>query len=150
MPEPTSRPNLDVTDLQTTNLEHPEVRKPHTRTLRSDIVFTFALAIRLATPSPLREGLALLSTRPPFPPAPAPAAGLRLQLRHLSPPLRQRLGQPALQNHRRHRPPHLLSAGGRIRLQLGALVLCAAPPRTTEQNPAQGRRPHGPLAARPG
>jgi len=60
MPEPTSRPNLDVTDLQTTNLEHPEVRKPRTRTLRSDIVFTFALAIGLAIAWQLREELALL------------------------------------------------------------------------------------------
>jgi len=35
-------------DLQTTDLEHPEMRKPRTRTLRSDIVFTFALGIGLA------------------------------------------------------------------------------------------------------
>jgi predicted PurR-regulated permease PerM len=60
MPDPTSRPNLDVTDLQTTNLEHPEVRKPRSRSLRSDIVFTFALGIGLAIAWQLRQELALL------------------------------------------------------------------------------------------
>jgi predicted PurR-regulated permease PerM len=60
MPDPISRPNRDVADLQTTNLEHPEVRKPRTRSLRSDIVFTFALGIGLAIAWQLREELALL------------------------------------------------------------------------------------------
>lgn len=55
MPDPTSR-----YDIQTTNLEHPEVRKPRTRTLRSDIVFTFALGIGLAVAYYLRKELALL------------------------------------------------------------------------------------------
>lgn len=47
-------------DLQTTNLEHPEMRKPRTRTLRSDIVFTFALGIGLAVAWQLRHEIALL------------------------------------------------------------------------------------------
>ena len=55
MPEQTSR-----YDLQTTNLEHPEMRKPRTRTLRSDIVFTFALGIGLAIAWQLRQEIALL------------------------------------------------------------------------------------------
>jgi predicted PurR-regulated permease PerM len=55
MPEKISR-----YDLQTTNLEHPEVRRPHTRSLRSDIVFTFALGIGLAIAWQLRQELALL------------------------------------------------------------------------------------------
>jgi predicted PurR-regulated permease PerM len=55
MPDPTSR-----YDLQTTNLQHPEVLKPPARTLRSDIVFTFALGIGLAVAYQLREELALL------------------------------------------------------------------------------------------
>jgi predicted PurR-regulated permease PerM len=60
MPDPTSRPNLDVADLQTTNLEHPIERKRPTRSLRSDIVFTFALGIGLAIAWQLREELSLL------------------------------------------------------------------------------------------
>jgi predicted PurR-regulated permease PerM len=60
MPDKTSRPNFDVTDLQTTNLEHVEVRKPRARSLRSDIVFTFALGIGLAIAWQLREELSLL------------------------------------------------------------------------------------------
>ena len=55
MPDKTSR-----YDLQTTNLEHPEVRKPRTRTLRSDIVFTFALGIGLTIAWELRHEIALL------------------------------------------------------------------------------------------
>jgi predicted PurR-regulated permease PerM len=55
MPDPISR-----YDLQTTNLEHPEERKPRSRSLRSDIVFTFALGIGLAIAWQLREELALL------------------------------------------------------------------------------------------
>jgi predicted PurR-regulated permease PerM len=47
-------------DLQTANLEHPEVRKPYTRTLRTDIVFTFALGIGLAIAYQLRHEIALL------------------------------------------------------------------------------------------
>jgi predicted PurR-regulated permease PerM len=60
MPDPTSRPSFDVTDLQTTNLEHPIALKPRTRTLRSDIVFTFALGIGLTIAWKLREELSLL------------------------------------------------------------------------------------------
>ena len=55
MSEPISR-----YDLQTTNLEHPEELKPPARTLRSDIVFTFALAIGLTIAYYLRKELALL------------------------------------------------------------------------------------------
>src|SRR6201992_3344661 len=55
MPDKTSR-----YDLQTTNLEHPEMRKPRTRTLRSDIVFTFALGVRLTIAWQLRHEIALL------------------------------------------------------------------------------------------
>jgi predicted PurR-regulated permease PerM len=47
-------------DLQTTNLEHPEMRKPRSRTLRSDIVFTFALGIGLTIAWQLRHEIALL------------------------------------------------------------------------------------------
>jgi predicted PurR-regulated permease PerM len=47
-------------DLQTTNLEHPEMRKPRTRSLRSDIVFTFALGIGLTVTWQLRHEIALL------------------------------------------------------------------------------------------
>src|SRR6185437_12726082 len=47
-------------DLQTTNLEHPEMRKPRTRSLRSDIVFTFALGIGLTVAWQLRHEIALL------------------------------------------------------------------------------------------
>jgi predicted PurR-regulated permease PerM len=47
-------------DLQTTDLEHPVERKRPTRTLRSDILFTFALGIGLAIAYQLREELALL------------------------------------------------------------------------------------------
>ena len=47
-------------DLQTTNLEHAEMRKPRTRTLRSDIVFTFALGIGLTVAWQLRQEIALL------------------------------------------------------------------------------------------
>jgi predicted PurR-regulated permease PerM len=46
-------------DLQITNLEHPIERK-RPRTLRSDILFTFALGIGLAIAYQLREELALL------------------------------------------------------------------------------------------
>ncbi len=46
-------------DLQITNLEHPMERK-RPRTLRSDILFTFALGIGLAIAYQLREELALL------------------------------------------------------------------------------------------
>jgi len=64
MPDKTIRPNLPSpnphSDLQTANLEHPEVRKPRTRTLRSDIVFTFALGIGLAVAYYLRHEVALL------------------------------------------------------------------------------------------
>ncbi len=55
MPDKTSR-----YDLQTTNLEHPEMRKPRSRTLRTDIVFTFALGIGLAIAWQLRHEIALL------------------------------------------------------------------------------------------
>jgi predicted PurR-regulated permease PerM len=55
MPDPTSR-----YDLQTTNLQSPEEFKPRTRSLRSDIVFTFALGIGLAIVYQLREEVALL------------------------------------------------------------------------------------------
>ncbi len=55
MPDPISR-----YDLQTTNLEHPEEWKPPARTLRSDIVFTFGLAIGLVVAYQLRHELALL------------------------------------------------------------------------------------------
>jgi predicted PurR-regulated permease PerM len=55
MPDPISR-----YDIQTTNLEHPEERKPRQRTLRSDIVFTFALGIGLAVAFFLRKELTLL------------------------------------------------------------------------------------------
>ena len=55
MPDPIRR-----YDIQTTDLEHP-VRGPlYTRTLRSDIVFTFALGIGLAVAWMLRKELALL------------------------------------------------------------------------------------------
>ena len=47
-------------DLQTTNLQHPEEWKRPARTLRSDIVFTFALGIGLAVAWQLRHELALL------------------------------------------------------------------------------------------
>jgi predicted PurR-regulated permease PerM len=47
-------------DLQTTELEHPVELKRPPRTLRSDIVFTFALGIALAIAYQLREELALL------------------------------------------------------------------------------------------
>jgi predicted PurR-regulated permease PerM len=47
-------------DLQTTDLEHPIERRRPARTLRSDIVFTFALGIGLAIAWQLREELALL------------------------------------------------------------------------------------------
>jgi predicted PurR-regulated permease PerM len=47
-------------DLQTTDLEHPVERKRPARTLRSDILFTFALGIGLAIAYQLREELALL------------------------------------------------------------------------------------------
>jgi predicted PurR-regulated permease PerM len=60
MPDKTSRPKLDVTDLQTTDPEHPIERKRPGRTLRSDIVFTFALGIGLAVAYYLRKELALL------------------------------------------------------------------------------------------
>jgi predicted PurR-regulated permease PerM len=60
MPDPISRPNVDVTELQTTDLSHPVALKPRIRSLRSDIVFTFALAIGLAVAWQLREELALL------------------------------------------------------------------------------------------
>jgi predicted PurR-regulated permease PerM len=60
MPDPISRPNLDVTDLQTTDLNHPVALRPRTRSLRSDIVFTFALGIGLTIAWQLREELALL------------------------------------------------------------------------------------------
>ena len=55
MPDPISR-----YDLQTTDLEHPKEFRPPTRSLRSDIVFTFALGIGLAIAWQLREELALL------------------------------------------------------------------------------------------
>jgi predicted PurR-regulated permease PerM len=55
MSEPISR-----YDLQTTNLEHPEEWKRPPRTLRSDIVFTFALGIGLAFAYYLRKELTLL------------------------------------------------------------------------------------------
>jgi predicted PurR-regulated permease PerM len=55
MPDKTSR-----YDLQTTNLEHPEMRKPRSRSLRTDIVFTFALGIGLAVAWQLRHEIALL------------------------------------------------------------------------------------------
>jgi predicted PurR-regulated permease PerM len=55
MPDKTSR-----YDLQTTNLEHPTERKRPARTLRSDIVFTFALGIGLAVAWKLRQEIALL------------------------------------------------------------------------------------------
>ena len=55
MPDPSSR-----YDLQTTDFEHPVERKRPTRTLRSDIIFTFALGIGLAIAYQLREELALL------------------------------------------------------------------------------------------
>ncbi len=60
MSDPITHPNPDVTDLQTTNLEHPMERKRPARSLRSDIVFTFALGIGLAIAWQLREELALL------------------------------------------------------------------------------------------
>ena len=47
-------------DLQTTDLEHPVERKRPARTLRSDILFTFALGIGLTIAYQLREELALL------------------------------------------------------------------------------------------
>jgi predicted PurR-regulated permease PerM len=47
-------------DLQTADLEHPVERKRPARTLRSDILFTFALGIGLAIAYQLREELALL------------------------------------------------------------------------------------------
>jgi predicted PurR-regulated permease PerM len=46
--------------LQTTELDHPVERKRPARTLRSDIIFTFALGIGLAVAYQLREELALL------------------------------------------------------------------------------------------
>jgi predicted PurR-regulated permease PerM len=55
MPDKSSR-----YDLQTTDLEHPTERKRPARTLRSDILFTFALGIGLAIAYQLREELALL------------------------------------------------------------------------------------------
>lgn len=55
MPEPTSR-----YDIQTTNLDHPVDGPLHTRTLRSDIVFTFALGLGLAVAYYLRRELTLL------------------------------------------------------------------------------------------
>jgi predicted PurR-regulated permease PerM len=55
MPDKTSR-----FDLQTTDLDHPVERKRPTRTLRSDIIFTFALGIGLAIAYQLRKELALL------------------------------------------------------------------------------------------
>ena len=55
MPDPISR-----YDIQTTNLEKPEMRPLRQRTLRSDILFTFALGIGLAFAYHLRKELALL------------------------------------------------------------------------------------------
>jgi predicted PurR-regulated permease PerM len=55
MPDKSSR-----YELQTTDLEHPVERKRPARTLRSDILFTFALGIGLAIAYQLREELALL------------------------------------------------------------------------------------------
>ncbi|HEY3990018.1 MAG TPA: AI-2E family transporter [Acidobacteriaceae bacterium] len=60
MPEKSSRPDLSTKVLQTTDLEHPVAFKRPTRTLRSDILFTFALGIGLAVAYQLREELALL------------------------------------------------------------------------------------------
>ncbi|HEX6771331.1 MAG TPA: AI-2E family transporter [Acidobacteriaceae bacterium] len=55
MPDPVRR-----YDLQATDLEHPVHRALHARTLRSDIVFTFALGIGLAVAWQLRKEVALL------------------------------------------------------------------------------------------
>jgi predicted PurR-regulated permease PerM len=55
MPDPTSR-----YDIQTTNLEHPEERRLPQRTLRSDIIFTFALGMGLTFAYYLRKELAVL------------------------------------------------------------------------------------------
>src|SRR6201996_538454 len=55
MPDKSSR-----YDLQTTDLEHPIERKRPARTLRSDIVFTFALGIGLTIAWQLRHEIALL------------------------------------------------------------------------------------------
>src|ERR1700679_2162381 len=55
MPDKSSR-----YDLQTTDLEHPTERKRPARTLRSDIVFTFALGIGLTIAWQLRHEIALL------------------------------------------------------------------------------------------
>ena len=55
MPDPIRR-----YDIQTTDLEHPAPHPLRARTLRSDIVFTFALGIGLAVAWHLRKELALL------------------------------------------------------------------------------------------
>jgi predicted PurR-regulated permease PerM len=55
MPDPISR-----YDIQTTNLEHPEMRPLRQRTLRSDILFTFALGLGLIVAYHLRKELMLL------------------------------------------------------------------------------------------
>ena len=55
MPDPIRR-----YDIQTTDLEHPAPHPLRGRTLRSDIVFTFALGIGLAVAWHLRKELALL------------------------------------------------------------------------------------------
>jgi predicted PurR-regulated permease PerM len=55
MPDPIRR-----YDIQTTDLEHPVPGPLHVRTLRSDVVFTFALGIGLAVAWTLRKELALL------------------------------------------------------------------------------------------
>jgi predicted PurR-regulated permease PerM len=60
MPDKPRRPTLSTTELQTTELDHPVERKRPARTLRSDIIFTFALGIGLAVAYQLREELALL------------------------------------------------------------------------------------------
>ena len=60
MPDQPHPPHLDPGDLQTTELSHPVALRPRVRTLRSDIVFTYALGIGLAIAWQLREELALL------------------------------------------------------------------------------------------
>jgi predicted PurR-regulated permease PerM len=60
MPDQPSRPNLDVRDLQTTDFNNPVALRPRVRTLRSDIVFTFALGIGLTIAWQLRHEIALL------------------------------------------------------------------------------------------
>jgi predicted PurR-regulated permease PerM len=60
MPDQPSPPNLDVRDLQTTDFSHPAALRSRVRTLRSDIVFTFALGIGLTIAWQLRHEIALL------------------------------------------------------------------------------------------